>query len=228
MLTNYKTIRQSNKRIKELEELVEDQEYVSNLTKKEVLTMMREKDKLGASLNGIKNMGGLPDALFVIDVKQEKIAIQEAKRLGIPVIGVVDTNSSPDDVDHVIPGNDDASRAIRLYCKTIADTIIDARGPIVVEEVKKESKPKTTAPVKTKKTVTKKLAAKAEPEKPKVDEKKPARKVVKKAAAKQPEAKKPAAKKAAAKKPAAKKTAAKKPAAKKATSEPKKTETTDN
>ena len=204
MLTNYKTIRQSIKRLKELEGFIEDQEYVSNLTKKEVLTMMREKDKLAASLNGIKNMGGLPDAIFVIDVKQEKIAIQEAKRLGILVIGVVDTNSSPDDIDHIIPGNDDALRAIRLYCKTIADTVIDARGSIVIEEVKKENKPKASPSVKTKKVVTKpspaKKEAKAEPAKPKVAEKKPAKKVVKKPAAKKAEAKKPTAKKPAAKK----------------------------
>jgi len=212
MLTNYKTIRQSIKRLKEIEGQVDDQDFLANLTKKEVLTLMREKDKLSACLSGIKNMGGLPDALFVIDVKHEKIAVQEAKRLGIPVIGIVDTNSSPKDIDYVVPGNDDALRSISLYCKTIADTIVDARGPIIVEE-KKEKVVKTTAPVTTKKVVTKKAVV-AE-----TDGEAPA-----KAGADKPAAKKPAAKKTAAKKPAAKKAAAKKPAAKKTAAKAKKTE----
>ena len=127
MLTNYKTIRQSIKRLKELEELTESEKF-NVLTKKERLTLVREKDKLSANLNGIKNMGGLPDCLFVIDVGQEHIAIQEAKRLGIPVIGIVDTNNTPKDVNYVIPANDDALRAIELYCKTVADLIIEVRG----------------------------------------------------------------------------------------------------
>ena len=235
MLTNYKTIRQSVKRLKELEGQIGDQDFVANLTKKEVLTLMREKDKLSACLSGIKHMGGLPDALFVIDVKHEKIAVREAKRLGIPVLGIVDTNSSPDDIDYIVPGNDDALRAIRLYCKTIADTIVDARGPIVFEE-EKEPAPKTTVPVKAKKGVTKKPVVKAEKKAPvRVESVKPKaaeKKVVKKPAAKKPTEKKPAAKKAVAKKPAEKKAATKKPAAKKVAtnktiSKPKKTGVTE-
>ncbi len=127
MLTNYKTIRQSIKRLKELEILVEEEKF-SLLTKKERLTLMREKDKLAASLDGIKDMNGIPDCLFIIDVDQEHIAIQEAKRLSIPVIGIVDTNSSPKDISYIVPGNDDALRAINLYCKTVADLIIEVRG----------------------------------------------------------------------------------------------------
>lgn len=128
MLTNYKTIRQSIKRLKELEERLANEEALARMTKKEVLNLMRAKDKLHTNLSGIKHMGGLPDLLFVIDVGIEKIAIQEAARLGIPVIGVADTNADPTGIDYLIPGNDDAVRAIRFYCKTIADTIIHARG----------------------------------------------------------------------------------------------------
>ena len=157
MLTNYKTIRQSIKRLKELEERLENEDSLVGMTKKEILNLMREKEKLAANLSGIKNMGSLPDVLFVIDVGHEKIAIREAKRLGIAVVGVVDTNESPDDIDYVIPGNDDAIRAICLYCKAVADTIIDARSAL---ELKKEDEPteKEKAKVKTKvkKVVTKK------------------------------------------------------------------------
>lgn len=191
MLTNYKTIRQSIKRLKELEAKTQDQALIAKMTKKELLNMIREKDKLSSCLNGIKNMGGLPDAIFVIDVKSEKIAIQEAKRLGIPVAGIVDTNSSPDDVDYLVPGNDDAMRAIRLYCSAIAETIIEVRGALPVEEKKEAKKLKTSKPVAVKKVVAKKPVAK------------------------EVEANGPAAKKVEAKKPAAKKTAAKKPAKKK-------------
>lgn len=136
MLTNYKTIRQSIKRLKALENMLSNEDALQGMTKKEVLNLMREKDKLATSLDGIKNMGGLPDVLFVIDVEQEKIAISEARRLGIPVIAVVDTNCSPDNIDYIIPGNDDAARSIRLYCRSLADTIIDARGP-VSDEIEK-------------------------------------------------------------------------------------------
>lgn len=205
MLTNYKTIRQSIKRLKALEEKTQNQELIAKLTKKELLTLNREKDKLAACLNGIKNMGGLPDAVFVIDVKHEKIAIQEARRLGIPVAGIVDTNSSPDHVDFMVPGNDDAMRSIRLYCHSIAETIIESRGALPMEEKEeKEKKPKTTKPVTVKKVIAKK----------KTEAKKPA---VEKPAAKKPALKKAAAKKPAAKKPAAKKPTAKKPTAKKPT-----------
>lgn len=156
MLTNYKTIRQSIKRLKELEERLENDDNLLGMTKKEILNLMREKEKLVANLSGIKNMGSLPDVLFVIDVGHEKIAIQEAKRLGIPIVGVVDTNESPDDIDYVIPGNDDAIRAIRLYCRAVADTIIDARSALELkkEEEHKEEKGKVKTTVK--KVVTKK------------------------------------------------------------------------
>lgn len=165
MLTNYKTIRQSIKRLKELEATLFNPKALAGKTKKEVLTIQREKDKLSANLEGIKNMGGLPDMLFVIDVKHEKTAIQEAKRLGIPVAAIVDTNASPEGIDFVVPGNDDAMRAIRFYCKTISDLIIESRRSIVEEEAEKEreraekskSKTKTkTAEVKTAKKVGKK------------------------------------------------------------------------
>jgi small subunit ribosomal protein S2 len=126
MLTNYKTIRQSIKRLKELEAMTERSSF-GRLTKKEILVLNREKDKLMSSLGGIKNMGGLPDALFVIDVGHENIAVREANRLGIPVVGVVDTNNDPDGISYVIPGNDDSSRAIRFYTKCVADIVLEAR-----------------------------------------------------------------------------------------------------
>ncbi|MCE8050628.1 30S ribosomal protein S2 [Halomonas daqingensis] len=126
MLTNYKTIRQSIKRLRDLETMREDGTF-DKLTKKEVLMATREQDKLERSIGGIKEMGGLPDALFVIDVDHERIAINEANKLGIPVIGVVDTNSDPDGVDYVIPGNDDSIRAIQIYVKAIADACARAK-----------------------------------------------------------------------------------------------------
>jgi small subunit ribosomal protein S2 len=132
MLTNYKTIRQSVKRLKDLEAMFASNQF-SGLTKKEVLNLTREKGKLEDSVGGIKNMGGLPDALFVIDVGYEHIAILEARKLGIPIIGVVDTNSNPNDVDYIIPGNDDAIRAIQLYLGTIADLIVETTGGNVNE-----------------------------------------------------------------------------------------------
>jgi small subunit ribosomal protein S2 len=136
MLTNYKTIRQSIKRLKELEAMFESGKF-GRLTKKEILNLEREKGKLMNSLGGIKNMGGIPDALFVIDVGHEKIAIAEANRLGIPVIGVVDSNNDPDGVSYVIPGNDDSTRAIRFFASTVADTILEARASTLegIEEV---------------------------------------------------------------------------------------------
>jgi small subunit ribosomal protein S2 len=126
MLTNYKTIRQSIKRLKELEAMFESGKF-GRLTKKEILGLEREKDKLNISLGGIKNMGGIPDAIFVIDVGHEKIAVAEANRLGIPVIGVVDSNNNPDGISYVIPGNDDSTRAIRYFASTVADVVLDAR-----------------------------------------------------------------------------------------------------
>ncbi|GAA6146897.1 30S ribosomal protein S2 [Thalassolituus maritimus] len=126
MLTNYKTIRQSIKRLRDLEAQQKDGTF-EQLTKKEALMRSREMDKLERSIGGIKEMGGLPDAMFVIDVDHERIAVQEANKLGIPVIGIVDTNSNPDGIDYVIPGNDDAIRAIQIYVSAAADAILEGK-----------------------------------------------------------------------------------------------------
>jgi len=123
MLTKYKTIRSSIKRLRELEEQESDGTF-AKLTKKEALMRSRMKEKLERSIGGIKEMSGLPDVLFVVDVDHERIAVTEANKLGIPVIGIVDTNSDPDGVDYVIPGNDDAIRAIKLYVAAVADAVI--------------------------------------------------------------------------------------------------------
>lgn len=123
MLTNWKTLRQSINRLKDLQTQSQDGTF-AKLTKREALERTREMEKLERALGGVKNMGGLPDALFVIDVDHEAIAIKEAKNLGIPVIGIVDTNSNPDNVDYVIPGNDDAIRAVTLYASAMADAIL--------------------------------------------------------------------------------------------------------
>ncbi len=122
MLTNFKTVKQSIRRLKELEKMSEDGTF-QKIGKKEVLMLSREREKLERSLGGIKDMKGLPDAIFVIDVGYEKIAVQEANKLGIPVIGVVDTNNSLEGTDYVIPGNDDAIRAIQLYVSAAADAV---------------------------------------------------------------------------------------------------------
>jgi small subunit ribosomal protein S2 len=127
MLTNYKTIRASIKRLRELETQSADGTFLK-LTKKEALMRARTMEKLERSIGGIKDMGGLPDALFVVDVDHERIAIQEANKLGIPVIGIVDTNSNPDGVDYVIPGNDDAIRAIKLYLTAVADSVLEGKS----------------------------------------------------------------------------------------------------
>jgi len=124
MLTNYKTIRASIRRLSELTVQSQDGTF-TKLTKKEALMRTRDMEKLERSIGGIKNIAGLPDALFVIDVDHERIAIQEANKLGIPVIGIVDTNSNPEGVDYVIPGNDDAIRAIKLYVAAIADACLE-------------------------------------------------------------------------------------------------------
>ena len=146
MLTNYKTIRQSIKRLRDLEAQQSDGTF-EQLTKKEALMRSREMEKLERSIGGIKEMGGLPDALFVIDVDHERIAVQEANKLGIPVIGIVDTNSNPDGVDYVIPGNDDAIRAIQIYSTGIADAILEGKqgGAAADEfvEVAEEPAPET-------------------------------------------------------------------------------------
>jgi small subunit ribosomal protein S2 len=127
MLTNFKTIRQRIKRLKELDAMFEDGS-VERFNKKEALGLSREQAKLEQSLGGIKNMEGLPDALFIVDVGHEKIAVTEANKLGIPVVGVVDTNNDPGFVDYVIPGNDDAIRAVRLYIEGAASAVLDGRS----------------------------------------------------------------------------------------------------
>jgi small subunit ribosomal protein S2 len=130
MLTNYKTVRQSVRRLKEIMTMSQDGS-LDRLSKKEALMMRREMEKLERSLGGIKDMNHLPDALFIIDVGHEKIAISEAAKLGIPVIGVVDTNNSAVGVDYVIPGNDDAIRAIQLYVRGAADAVLDGKATSV-------------------------------------------------------------------------------------------------
>jgi small subunit ribosomal protein S2 len=177
MLTNYKTVRQSIRRLKELEAMNEDGS-MEKRSKKEVLTLRRELEKLERSLGGIKNMNGLPDAIFVIDVGHEKIAVNEANKLGIPVIGIVDTNNSPDNIDYMVPGNDDAIRAIRFYAQGVAKAITEGRASMahvadssddfvevddsedVVAPAKKKTAKKKTA---KKKTAKKKAVKKAEP-----------------------------------------------------------------
>ena len=134
MLTNFKTVKQSIKRLKEVEAMMEDGS-IERLSKREALTVRRELEKLQKSIGGIKDMGGLPDALFVIDVGYHKIAITEAQKLGIPVVAVVDTNHSPEGVDYLIPGNDDSSRAIRLYARGVADAVLQGRSQVLQEIV---------------------------------------------------------------------------------------------
>ena len=134
MLTNFKTIKQSIKRLQDMEVMVQDG-TLGKLVKKEALDLQRELDKLNSSLGGIKDMKGLPDALFVIDVGYQKGAITEARKLGIPVIGVVDTNHNPEGLQYIIPGNDDSSRAIRLYARGVADAILEGRNQSIQEIV---------------------------------------------------------------------------------------------
>ena len=126
MLTNYKTVRQSIFRLKELKKLQEEGAFHS-MIKKEALMLTRELEKLDRSLGGIEDMGGLPDALFVVDVGFEHIAVEEARRLKIPVIGIVDTNNNPDNIDYIIPANDDSMRAVDIYVRSVADAILEAK-----------------------------------------------------------------------------------------------------
>ncbi len=135
MLTNFKTVKASTKRLKEMEATVEAGE-VEKMSKKEALLFSREMVKLQKSIGGIKNLTGLPDAIFVIDVGYHKIAITEAAKLGIPIVAIVDTNHSPDGVAYVIPGNDDSSRAIRLYARGVADAVLEGRAHSINEIVK--------------------------------------------------------------------------------------------
>ena len=167
MLTNFKTIRQSVKRLRDLEEITVD-ESNADFTKKELLGLTRERDKLERTLGGIKDMESLPDAVFIVDVGHEEIAIKEAAKLRIPVIAVVDTNCSPDTVDYIIPGNDDAMRAIQLYAHGIADAVLDGKASIPAVptgddefiELDKEGKPKAQEAKGGARTTTRKAATK--------------------------------------------------------------------
>ncbi len=190
MMTNYQTVKKSIQRLKDLDILIESGK-LEGLKKKEALTLTREHAKLENSLGGIKEMGSLPDALFVIDVDYESIAILEANKLGIPVIAVVDSNCSPDGVDYVVPGNDDSMRAIRLYVSSIADAAIEGRAAAATT-ADEEAVAAAEAPAKEEavEVVVKKAPAKKAPTK---EEAKPAAKA---APAEKP-VKKPAAKKTA-------------------------------
>ena len=134
MLTNFKTVKQSIKRLKEMEQMAQDGTF-ERISKKEALGLQRELQKLQRSLGGIKELTALPDALFVIDVGYQKGAVAEAVKLGVPVVGVVDTNHSPEGIDYIIPGNDDSSRAIRLYARGIADAVLEGRSQSLEEVV---------------------------------------------------------------------------------------------
>ncbi|HXU53135.1 MAG TPA: 30S ribosomal protein S2 [Casimicrobiaceae bacterium] len=134
MLTNFKTVKQSIKRLKDLETMSTDGTF-DRMSKREALSHKRELNKLAESLGGIKDLTALPDAMFVIDVGFHKIAVTEAKKLGIPVVAVVDTNHSPEGIAHVIPGNDDSSRAIRLYARGVADAVLEGRSQSIQEIV---------------------------------------------------------------------------------------------
>jgi small subunit ribosomal protein S2 len=176
-LTNYRTIRASVKRLKQLEGMQEDGS-IQHLVKKEVLQLTRERDKLQRSLGGIKDMKNLPDAMFVVDVSHEDIAVKEARKLGIPVVAVVDTNCSPEEIDYVIPGNDDAIRSIRLYTQLAADAVLEGRASAPQVEVedefveldeegkpirRKAEKPAAQARPKARKKVSKKVVARKAP-----------------------------------------------------------------
>ncbi len=209
MMTNYKTIKASIKRLKDLEFLAE--ENFAQFSKKEALVMTREMEKLERSLGGIKDLGGIPDVVFVIDIGHEKNAVREARALQIPIIGIVDTNHNPEGIDYIVAGNDDSIRAISYYVREIANAVLEAKASISPAQKKTEKRPAAkAAPEKKPAAKTeKRLAAKAAPEKKPAakTEKKPAAKTEKKPAAKTE--KKPAAKAAPEKKPAAKKTTAK-------------------
>ncbi len=186
MLTNFRTIRQSIKRLRQIEKMEEDGSF-ARLVKKEVLQLTRERDKLEKTLGGIKDMKNLPTAMFVVDVGHEDIAVKEARKLGIPVIGIVDTNCSPNDIDYVIPGNDDAIRSIRLYTQLAADAVLEGRAStphiddsdefVELDEygnpVKRDTKkaPKTKAEKAAPKKVAKKVVTKKAPKTAEVAEK---------------------------------------------------------
>jgi small subunit ribosomal protein S2 len=176
MLTNFKTIKQSIKRLVELETMADDGSF-ERLIKKEVLGLQREQEKLERSLGGIKNMSSLPDAVFILDVGHEKIAVHESRILGIPVIGVVDTNCSPEEVDYVIPGNDDAMRAAHLYAAGVADAVLEGKvsapalpaGEDEFVELDAEGRPKKARSKASRKTgATKRPARKPRAAQPKI------------------------------------------------------------
>lgn len=146
MLTNFQTIRRSIERLKKLDDMLENPSLTDALTKKELLGLRRERDKLMAALGGIRNMRKLPDALFVIDTKKEEIAVREANKLGIPVVAPVDTNCDPDVISHKVPGNDDAIRAIRLFTNVIAEAVLEGRA-LYEERQQGELKEKEQVPV---------------------------------------------------------------------------------
>lgn len=250
-LTNFKTVRSSVGRLSDLEKRFQSSDF-KGLTKKERLVLQRERAKLTLSLGGIRDLNTLPEAVFVLDVAQERIAIKEANKLGLPVVGIVDTNCSPEGVDYVIPGNDDAMSAIEYYLDCLSQVVSAAKADLKEREERQEMRNKPVIkkkevkvesaeqPVDASKKVVKKVAKMPEePEAPvkkvvkkvkKVEEKpaekaKPAaKKAAPKTVAKKPAAKSTAkkAEEKAVKKPAAKKPAAKKPAAKKAATETKK------
>ena len=212
LLTNFKTVKGSINRLKEIETMQTDGSF-ERINKKEQLMLVRELDKLKANLSGIKDMKGIPDAIFIIDVGYENIAVNEAVKLGIPVIGVVDSNNSPKGVDYVIPGNDDAIRSISLYAKGVADAILDSKQSVAhlggsedsddLVEIDESGAPveeEVAAAKVTKKTAKKKAAKKAESaeEAPAEEaEKKVAKKKAKKKVAKKKVAKKVSKKSAA-------------------------------
>lgn len=219
MLTNYKTVRHSIRRLKALEEQFARRAF-GNLTKKEILQLMREKEKLTRNLGGIKKMGGLPDVLFVIDVGHEHIAVKEANKLKIPVVGVVDTNNDPDNIDYVIPGNDDAMRAIEFYLKAITDSILNVQtlAGIDIDFTKSADDFVEVSEAEILAEITEKAAAKKAPTK--LEAKISAAKAIRpkpKEVKIEVEAKKLATKKTTAKKSAVKKTETKKAAPKTAT-----------
>jgi len=158
MLTNFRTVRASIKRLKELEDMAKNNNY-EKISKKEILQLSREQEKLEKTLGGIKEMNGLPDVLYVIDVGYENIAIKEATKLGIPVVGVVDTNNSPDGIDYIIPGNDDSMRAIKLYTKMAADAILVGKESIAGEIKAKEAVAKAPSKIAAKKPAIEEVPA---------------------------------------------------------------------
>ncbi len=176
MLTNFKTIKQSIKRLKELEDMFADGSVEKRFNKKEALGLEREMVKLERSLGGIKDMRGLPDAVFVIDTGHEKIAVSEAKKLGIPVVGVVDTNNDPDAIDYIIPGNDDAIRAVQLYVQGVSAAVLEGRASAAAsvgledenadkpKKAKAKAKPKAKAKAKAKSETKEEVEVESEAE----------------------------------------------------------------